>query len=69
MREGSLEPPVRHPIAWEDPDFYDVEKIDGKIGSNTRQIIGRYQRTNKLKVDCWPTAAVLDDMQRKAARN
>src|SRR5262245_8534809 len=31
MREGSLEPPVRHPIAWEDPDFYDSEKIDAEL--------------------------------------
>ena len=31
MREGSLEPPVRHPIAWEDPDFHDVEKIDAEL--------------------------------------
>jgi len=31
MREGSLEPPVRHPIAWEDPDFYDPEKIDAEL--------------------------------------
>ena len=31
MREGSLEPPVRHPIAWEDPDFYDAEKIDAEL--------------------------------------
>jgi glycerol-3-phosphate dehydrogenase subunit C len=31
MREGSLEPPVRHPVAWEDPDFYDVEKIDAEL--------------------------------------
>ena len=23
MREGSLEAPTRHPIAWQDPDFYD----------------------------------------------
>ena len=22
MREGSLEAPTRHPIAWQDPDFY-----------------------------------------------
>jgi glycerol-3-phosphate dehydrogenase subunit C len=28
MREGSLDAPVRHPIAWEDPDFYDAEKLD-----------------------------------------
>src|SRR5262250_407747 len=31
MREGSLEPPVRHPIAWEDPDFSDPEKIDAEL--------------------------------------
>jgi glycerol-3-phosphate dehydrogenase subunit C len=31
MREGSLEPPVRHPIAWEDPDFYDSAKIDAEL--------------------------------------
>ena len=31
MREGSLESPVRHPIAWEDPDFYNVEKIDAEL--------------------------------------
>jgi glycerol-3-phosphate dehydrogenase subunit C len=31
MREGSLESPVRHPIAWEDPDFYDVGKIDAEL--------------------------------------
>jgi glycerol-3-phosphate dehydrogenase subunit C len=31
MREGSLEAPVRHPIAWEDPDFYDAEKIDAEL--------------------------------------
>ena len=30
MREGSLEPPVRHPIAWDDPDFYDAQKIDAE---------------------------------------
>jgi glycerol-3-phosphate dehydrogenase subunit C len=31
MREGSLEPPVRHPIAWEEPDFYDADKIDAEL--------------------------------------
>ena len=31
MREGSLEPPVRHPIAWEDPAFYDPEEIDAEL--------------------------------------
>lgn len=41
----------------------DVEKIDGKIGSNTRKVIGAYQRANRLKVDCWPSDAVLAHMK------
>jgi glycerol-3-phosphate dehydrogenase subunit C len=31
MREGSLEAPVRHPLNWSDPDFYDAEKIDAEL--------------------------------------
>jgi glycerol-3-phosphate dehydrogenase subunit C len=31
MREGSLDAPVRHPIAWEDPDFYDEAKLDAEM--------------------------------------
>ena len=31
MREGSLEAPTRHPIAWNDPDFYDAEKLDAEL--------------------------------------
>ncbi|GIK97526.1 MAG: ferredoxin [Alphaproteobacteria bacterium] len=31
MREGSLDAPVRHPIGWNDPDFYDAEKIDAEM--------------------------------------
>ena len=27
MREGSLEAPTRHPLGWQDPDFYDEEKL------------------------------------------
>ena len=45
------------------------DKIDGKAGMLTRAALGAYQKANRLKVDCWPTAAVLDDMQRKAAKN
>jgi glycerol-3-phosphate dehydrogenase subunit C len=30
MREGSLEPPVRHPIRWQDPDFYDMARIEAE---------------------------------------
>lgn len=38
---------------------YPMDKLDGKIGSNTRKQIGLYQRANGLKVDCWPSEAVL----------
>jgi glycerol-3-phosphate dehydrogenase subunit C len=31
MREGSLEAPTRHPIAWQDPDFYDPAKLDAEL--------------------------------------
>lgn len=31
MSEGSLEAPVRHPINWQDPDFYDEEKLDAEM--------------------------------------
>jgi glycerol-3-phosphate dehydrogenase subunit C len=31
MREGSLEAPVRHPIDWQNPDFYDQAKLDAEL--------------------------------------
>jgi glycerol-3-phosphate dehydrogenase subunit C len=31
MREGSLEPPVRHPLDWNDPDFTNWEKLDAEM--------------------------------------
>ncbi|RJF89576.1 glycerol-3-phosphate dehydrogenase [Oleomonas cavernae] len=31
MREGSLEAPTRHPLAWNDPDFYDEAKLDAEL--------------------------------------
>ena len=31
MREGSLEAPTRHPVAWRDPDFYDAAKLDAEM--------------------------------------
>jgi len=45
------------------------DKIDGKAGMLTRSALGAYQKANRLKVDCWPTAAVLDHMQQKYGRN
>ncbi len=43
--------------------FY-KDKIDGKAGMLTRAAVGNYQKKNGLTVDCWPTAAVLDQMRR-----
>jgi glycerol-3-phosphate dehydrogenase subunit C len=31
MREGSLDAPTRHPIAWQDPDFADREKTEAEM--------------------------------------
>ncbi len=44
---------------------YGIGKLDGKIGPNTRSQIGQYQKRNKLKVTCWPTAALLRAMHTK----
>jgi peptidoglycan hydrolase-like protein with peptidoglycan-binding domain len=43
------------------------DKIDGKAGMRTRLALGAYQKSNGLKLDCWPSIAVLSHMQRKAA--
>jgi hypothetical protein len=40
------------------------DKLDGKAGMLTRAALGKYQKKNGLKVDCWPTAAVLEHMRR-----
>ncbi|QXX73250.1 heterodisulfide reductase-related iron-sulfur binding cluster [Methylovirgula sp. HY1] len=31
MREGGLAAPTRHPLAWEDPEFYDEAKLDTEL--------------------------------------
>ena len=31
MSEGSLGAPERHPIPWQDPDFYDEKKLDAEL--------------------------------------
>ena len=31
MREGSLEAPTRHPIAWQDTGFYDPATIEAEL--------------------------------------
>jgi lytic murein transglycosylase len=48
---------------------YYFEKIDGKAGMKTRLALGAYQKANGLKLDCWPTAAVLDHMRGRTGRN
>ena len=45
---------------------YKVSIIDGKAGMNTRSLIGAYQKANSLKVDCWPTEALLTHVRAKA---
>ena len=42
---------------------YYHDKIDGKAGMKTRAALGDYQKRNGLKVDCWPTAALLARME------
>jgi lytic murein transglycosylase len=45
--------------------FY-ADKVDGKAGMLTRAALGAYQKANGLKLDCWPSQAVLDHMQARA---
>jgi lytic murein transglycosylase len=40
-----------------------ADKIDGKAGMKTRSAVGAYQKANGLKLDCWPTSAVLDHIR------
>ncbi len=47
---------------------YPMDKTDGKIGSNTRKQIGLYQKTSGLKIDCWPSDAVLSHANAHAQR-
>jgi lytic murein transglycosylase len=42
---------------------YAVSLIDGKAGMNTRSLIGAYQKANNLKVDCWPSEALLNHLR------
>jgi lytic murein transglycosylase len=46
---------------------YPMDKIDGKIGSNTRKQIGLYEKANGLKIDCWPSERVLTHVSSQAA--
>jgi lytic murein transglycosylase len=62
LRTGALEEMQKHLTAL---GLYN-DKLDGKAGMKTRLALGAYQKANKLPLDCWPSAAVLDHM--RAAR-
>ena len=40
------------------------DKLDGKAGMQTRAALGAYQKSAGLKVDCWPSEAVLRSMSK-----
>jgi len=42
---------------------YEVAKIDGKAGMNTRALIGQYQKASNLKIDCWPSEATVKHLR------
>ena len=44
-----------------------IDKIDGKIGSNTRWQIGQYERSVRMRVGCWPRQEVLEHLRRGLA--
>ncbi len=45
-----------------------IDKIDGRIGSNTRWQIGTFQKTHGSKPDCWPSAGLLKQLRSMASR-
>ena len=47
---------------------FEIEKIDGKVGTKTRSALGAYQKRQGLTVDCWPTPATLQHMRQAARR-
>ena len=44
-----------------------IDKIDGKIGSNTRWQIGQYERRARIDVGCWPRQEVLEHLRKGLA--
>lgn len=47
---------------------YDIEKVDGRAGMNTRNQIGAYQKASRMQVDCWPSESLLASLRRGVAR-
>jgi lytic murein transglycosylase len=46
---------------------FPMGEADGKIGSVTRRQVGLYQKKHSLKIDCWPTEAVLSHLRATTA--
>lgn len=44
---------------------YQISKVDGKIGANTRSQIGLYETRHHLPVTCWPSKKLLSHMNAK----
>jgi peptidoglycan hydrolase-like protein with peptidoglycan-binding domain len=42
---------------------YYHDTIDGRLGSATRGAIGEYQKAADLRVDCWPSKNLLDQLR------
>ena len=40
VREGSLEAPTRHPVAWRSPDFYDEAKLSASSSGSSASATG-----------------------------
>lgn len=47
---------------------YDIEKVDGRAGMNTRNQIGAYQKASRMRVDCWPSEDVLAALRQVVRR-
>lgn len=48
---------------------FEIEKIDGKIGTKSRSALGSYQKRHGLTLDCWPTPATLQQMRQVAQKS
>ena len=63
-REGSLEAPVRHPLGWKDPSFYDEENLFADPQIHHREMIAEVPhptigtlRLGGLPIGHWEVAA------------
>ena len=59
LRSADVEKMQQHLTAL---DLYH-DKLDGRAGMQTRAALGAYQKRAGLKLDCWPSDAVLHSMQ------